>query len=64
MKQNKVSGIEDLTGADSGRSTRVPRVFLVGLAAVLVYVLVAGGAANLLTAWFSTDSDLADFALG
>ncbi|WP_157429221.1 CPBP family intramembrane glutamic endopeptidase, partial [Agromyces salentinus] len=32
--------------------------------AVLVYVLVAGGAANLLTAWFSTDSDLADFALG
>ena len=43
---------------------RVPRRFWVGLVAAIVYVALAGGVAELLTEWISTEDDVAELSLG
>lgn len=49
---------------DRGAVVKVPERFWVGLVATLLYVLVAGGLANLLTEWFPPADEVGDFALG
>ncbi|OII40040.1 CPBP family intramembrane glutamic endopeptidase [Plantibacter sp. MMLR14_011] len=49
---------------DPGTATRVTQRFWIGLAAAVLYVLVAAGLARLLTEWFPPQNEVEDFVLG
>ncbi|WP_308799340.1 CPBP family intramembrane glutamic endopeptidase [Agromyces silvae] len=49
--------------ADLRATTRVPQRFWIGLLALVVYVALAGGVANLLDAWVQPSSEVGEFAL-
>lgn len=52
------------TPGEARATMRVPQRFWVGLAAAVLYVLVAAGLATLITEWFPPRNEVEDFALG